>query len=144
MFVRTLLGVHFSGDSREPDKRCIGEVVCPDCQKAMLRLHDGPDGVTFHAWVPGENLGAPGILTAGWEMAGVIDDPELPDVEGTALECWKRHGPWWVDAGDCRAMVAKYRTKGKRVRHPARPVPDELLRSDNLPPEAGQPATVER
>lgn len=131
MFVRTLLGVHFSGDSREPDKRCIGEVVCPECQKVMLRLHDSATGVTFHAWVPGENANAPGIATGGWEMAGVIDDPDLPDEEGTTLECWKRHGPWWVDAGDCRAMVAKYQDTARRVRRAARAIPDHLLQSED-------------
>jgi len=131
VFLRTLLGVHFSGDSRQPNDRCIGEVVCPECQKVMARLHDEPTDVTFHAWLPGENPSAPGIETGGWELFTVIGDDEPLDHEGTVLECWKHHGPYWVDAADCRAIVARYRGKGKRIRQPARVATEELLRSQD-------------
>lgn len=128
-FLSAMLGVHFEGDSRHEGQRCIGEVVCPECQKVMARLHDEPDGVTFHAWVPGENPSAPGLKTGGYELFTRIGDEEPEDHEGISLGCWKRHGPYWVDAADCRAIVARYRARGRTVRQPARPATEELLRS---------------
>lgn len=119
------LGPYYDGDARGDqtmrDHRSIGEVVCPDCGNIMARLLEGPDGIALNAWVPawGHAPGNPESRRVGWALATEITDTEPADEEGSVLLCWRGHSGLWISAADCRTAIARYRARGKKVRHVA-------------------------
>jgi hypothetical protein len=116
------LGPHYEGDARGDgtmhDLRCIGEVVCPDCGNVMGRLLEGSDGIALSAWVLalGQMPDSRGI---GWSLYTLITDEAPADQEGGVLVCWRGHRGFWISASDCRTAIKRYRTRGRKVRHPA-------------------------
>ena len=129
-FWSTQLGPYYDGDARGDesmrDLRCIGEVVCPDCGNVMARLLEEPQGIVLLAWVPAPGQGDPGTRGLGWSVSTLITDEEPADQEGSVLSCWRDHRGLWVSAADCRAAIARYRARGRRVRHPARRMPPRI------------------
>lgn len=126
-FWHTQIGPHYDGDARGDSKsRCIGEVICPDCDNVMARLHERPDGISIHAWVPapGQSPSDPGSQRVGWTLWAAIGDTTPADDEGSVLICWRGHGGLWVNGADCRAVIERYRVKGRKVRHPASRAPE--------------------
>jgi hypothetical protein len=43
--------------------------------------------------------------------------------DGSILLCWRGHGGFWINTADCRTVIARYRARGRKVRHPATRVP---------------------
>jgi hypothetical protein len=130
-FWSTQLGPYYEGDARGDetmrDLHCIGEVVCPDCGNVMGRLLEGPHGIMLSAWVPAWEQ-APGSRGVGWSLSTMIDDEVPADAEGSVLRCWRGHGLFWISAADCRAAIARYRVRGRKVRHPATRMPPSAHR----------------
>jgi hypothetical protein len=125
------LGPYYEGDTRGDESmrghRCIGEVVCPDCGNVMGRLLEGPGGVGLSAWVPawGQSPANPDSRRLGWSLYTLITDESPADEEGSVLLCWRGHRGFWVSAADCRGAIARYRARGRKIRHRAtrRPTP---------------------
>jgi hypothetical protein len=128
-FWSTQLGPYYTGDAHGDesmrDQRCIGEVVCLDCGNVMGRLLEGPRGIALMAWVPAWAQ-APGDTDSrrvGWSLYTLITDEALADEDGAALLCWRGHSGLWVSTADCRAAIARYRARGRKVRQRATRVP---------------------
>lgn len=121
-------GPHWDGDARGDGKdRCIGEVVCPDCQNVMARVLEGKDGVGLRAWIPARSVGDPNGRDAGWECYTAITDVHPADQDGSVLSCWRGHGGLWIDGAACRRMVQLYRQSGRKVRQAAGRAPDDAV-----------------
>lgn len=114
--------------------RCIGEVVCHVCNNVMARLFDPSPRGTFlsrgqtggfelFAWMPnpqGDPLYPPSDgLGKLWYTR--VDDAFPADDRGSTLRCWRGHQDMWISGRDCRAMISRYLSKGRVIRHPARP-----------------------
>jgi hypothetical protein len=113
-------GPHWDGDARgDGTERCIGEVVCPDCQNVMARFLEGPSGVGLRAWVPAQAIADPNGRDAGWECFTWVTEDHPADEDGSVLNCWRGHGDLWIDGMTCRRLVRLYRERGKKVRHAA-------------------------
>ncbi|MCF7552201.1 hypothetical protein [Pseudonocardia sp. WMMC193] len=129
---RAQLGPHYDGDPRQggvgdTTRRCIVEVVCPDCNNVLGRMHDEPGGVGLAVWVPAEGQSPSNVTSKrlGWTLYSLISDPELGDDEASVLNCWRGHGGLWITVGECRASVERYRAKGRKVRLVVGRMPDE-------------------
>lgn len=113
-------GPHWDGDaSGDGTERCIGEVVCPDCQNVMARFLEGPSGVGLRAWVPAKAIADPNGRDVGWECFTWVTEDHPADEDGSVLNCWRGHGDLWIDGMTCRRLVRLYRERGKKVRHAA-------------------------
>jgi hypothetical protein len=112
--------------------RCVGEVVCCVCDNVLARLFDpGPDdievrrgrprGFDLYAWLPNPG-GDPLYFSDGLGMLLYtrVDDTFPADDRGSTLRCWRGHREMWINGRDCRAIVSRYRDRGKKVRHPVR------------------------
>lgn len=114
------LGPHWDGDPMGDGKdRCIGEIVCPDCQNVMGRVLEGVEGIGLSAWVPAKAVGDPGGRGAGWSLFTPITDDHPADGDGSVLNCWRGHGGLWIDGAACRRVARRYREGGKKVRQAA-------------------------
>lgn len=121
-------GPHWDGDAKgDGTDRCIGEVVCPDCQNVMPRFLEGANGVGLRAWIPARAVGDPGGRDAGWECFTPIADDHPADPDGSVLSCWRGHGGLWIDGAACRDVVRLYRERGKKVRHAAGRAPGDAV-----------------
>lgn len=125
-FWHTQIGPHLDGDPRQDGQRCIGEVVCPDCDNVLVRFYDEPGGVSLYAWVPASSPSLPGSRRTGWTLYAPVGDDEPSDAEGSILNCWRGHGSLWITGADCRAVIQRYRVRSKKVRHPASRAPDDV------------------
>lgn len=127
-FWRTQIGPHYDGDTRSSGSRCIGELVCPDCNNVMGRLFDDADGIAVSAWVPAKHNapGDPNGQRVGWTFFTVID-ASMPDGEEAFLACWRGHPSLSVTARDCRETAEAYRATGRKKRRPLNRVqPDDV------------------
>lgn len=113
------LGPYYEGDPRTalPDRRCIGELLCPECENILARLFDETAGIALSGWIPARNAAVadPTGRRVGWSLHALIDD-EMPDEEGAAVECWRGHLDLAVTARDCRAAAGVYRATGRKKR----------------------------
>jgi hypothetical protein len=123
VFWSAQVGPHYDGDTRDDAHRCIAEVICPDCDNVLARLHERPKGFGLRAWIPAPSMYDPDSRRVGWSLYARVDETTPADDEGSTLNCWRGHYGLWIDASDCRAIIRRYRTRGRKVRHPARRVP---------------------
>jgi hypothetical protein len=117
-FWQTQIGPHYDGDTRSLGSlRCIGELVCPDCENVMARLFDDPKGLAVSAWVPAadSSVANPNSRRVGWTFFALLND-SIPDEESAPLRCWRGHDHLMVTARDCRAAEAVYRRTGRKKR----------------------------
>jgi hypothetical protein len=132
------LGPYYEGDPRSDETRrghrCIGEVVCPDCRNVMGRLLEGPDGIELIAWVParGQAPGDPGGRRVGWSLYAPITNKFPADEERAVLVCWRGHKGLWISGADCRAAIARYKVRGRKVRQPAKRLRPPSTQPDKL------------
>ena len=121
VFWRTQLGPLWEADipSSGTSGRLIGEIVCPDCGNVMGRLFDGEHGVDLRAWMRGSAVGDPGGRSSGYALFTVITADEPADDETADMVCWRGHGGMQITGADCRAAIDRYRSRGRKVRHPA-------------------------
>lgn len=105
------------------DRRLIAEIVCPDCNNILARLRDRDDGVGLTSWMRGSSVANPQSLSVGYAFYTLITAAEPADDETADLVCWRGHGGLRITGADCRAIVDRYRAKGRKIRHPATRVP---------------------
>ncbi len=105
------------------DQRLIGEIVCPDCNNILARLHDRVDGVGLTSWIRGSSVANPQSLSVGYAFYTLIDATEPADEETADLVCWRGHGSLQITGADCRTIIARYQARGRKIRHPATRVP---------------------
>jgi hypothetical protein len=119
VFWSTQLGPLEGGDTRRPGERCIGEVVCPECENALARLYDAPGGVSVDCWVPGHGASPadPGGKSVGWRFSTFIDANKAE--AASALACWRGHHGFEISTKLCREIEAAYRISGRKTRRPA-------------------------
>lgn len=124
-FWSTMLGPlweeHVPADATEG--RVIGEIVCPDCGNIMARLFDRATGVSLYSWNRGSSPSNPTSRTVGYARFTRIEAEKPADNETADLVCWRGHGYMRITGAECRQVISRYRQKGKKVRHPAEPVP---------------------
>ena len=120
-FWNSLTGPRWGGDARgDGSDRCIGEIVCPECQNVMDRLLEGVNGIGLRAWIPAQSPSDPGGRDTGWECFTPITDDHPADHDGSPLGCWRGHSDLWIDGAARREVVGLYRKRGKKIRRAAK------------------------
>ncbi|SEP53593.1 hypothetical protein [Amycolatopsis saalfeldensis] len=105
------------------DQRLIGEIFCPECDNILARLHDRAEGVGLTSWMRGSSVANPQSLIVGYAFFSLVTAAEPADDEAADLVCWRGHGDLRITGADCRAVIDRYRGRGRKIRHPATRVP---------------------
>lgn len=122
-FWRTVLGPQYEydpGPNANPELRCIGAVVCPDCNNTLAYLYDGPGGIDVRARISAaaNSVADSGGKTVAWAYYGLVDNA-MDDSIAAPMHCWRDHHGLWISARTCRDIATEYRRTARRVRRPA-------------------------
>jgi hypothetical protein len=102
----------------QPAGRCIGEIYCPICRNVLARLFHDERGIAVRARVPATAPGSPDTRGLAWICFGVVEASTF-DAEKEVLHCWRGHHGLSFTASACRAIVAEYQRRGRKVMRPA-------------------------